>query len=89
MLPLAEPTTRRLAHHFLPGGLGLPPGTSALVTWLTGLVAALARAGASAYIAWWPGQMVMADPTPHPVHGGDCARAPGDQPDRDAGTSPS
>jgi NitT/TauT family transport system permease protein len=31
--------------------------------WLTGLVAALAWAAATAYIAWWPGQMVMADPT--------------------------
>jgi NitT/TauT family transport system permease protein len=31
--------------------------------WLTGLVAALAWATAAAYIAWWQGQMVMADPT--------------------------
>lgn len=31
--------------------------------WLTGLVAACAWAVVAAYIAWWPGQEVIADPT--------------------------
>ena len=63
MSSLAEPTTAAVRPPFSRADQHGASTTRFGGVWLTGLVAALAWAAAAAYIAWSPGQMVMADPT--------------------------
>ena len=63
MSSLAEPTTAAVRPPFSRADQHGASTTRFGGVWLTGLVAALAWAAAAAYIAWSPGQMVMAAPT--------------------------
>ena len=63
MSSLAEPTTAAVRPTFSRADQQGASTTRFGGVWLTGLAAALAWAAAAAYIAWWPGQTVMADPT--------------------------